>query len=430
MKTPIKSFHTYNAQRFFQTIVTKVERQQSTTKAKMAPTPTWSSKGKDAAQLFRDFYFGKYTKTTAPVVIHEDRDRPYRFYNKNGFYRHIKKVCEQVETYKKFKTGLGDPVFKKLVRLDEDPLPEERGSSLYKKEGEKEKEEEKSKKQLDDYYGDDDDEDSSYSDEDEEDLPSLGSGFDLDSCLVRLSLAASSPTSNKNSKLSAPAFINTMSFKNNVVGEKYLAICPDGRLAAMVKLTSGFNGTISLSLDCRKVIMKTTIPKVMLDANKCFAKIGIPKTNVYVVHMQAVIDSVKDEAIKGPGTSVFKEVDIFHLPCKVRPVFTNHEGIPDHSVQIGTSSGVEWAFFFMEDENVAKHMRSPEARMVRDRTRSRTNSKVEKPGVSAQKKKLRIETSPFFHTPREYEGAITSAGTKIDEDEDEELYTEEELESE
>ena len=397
----------------------------------MAPTPSWTCKGKDAAQLFRDFYFGKYTKATPPAVIHEDRDRPYRFYNKNGFYRHIKKICEQVETFRKFKTGLGDPGFKKLVRLDEEPLPEEKGSSLYKEaEKEKEKEEEKSKKNLDDYYQDDDDDedDSSYSDEKEEDLPSIGSGFDLESYLQELSIAASSP-SNKYSK-KASSFASTMSFKNNVVGEKYLAVCPDGRLAAMVKLTSGFNGTISLSPDCRKVVMKTTIPKVMLDANKCFAKIGIPKTNVYVVHMQAVMDSVKSGATKGPGTSLYKEIDVFHLPCKVRPVFTNHEGVADHSVQIGTSNGVEWAFFFMEDENVAKQMASPEARMVRDRTRSRVNNTVENSGIRSQKKKLRVETgSQFFHTPREYDTTMTTAGARIDDEDDEEIYTEEELES-
>ena len=395
--------------------------------------PTWSCKGKDAAQLFRDYYFGKYTKATAPSTIHEDRDRPFRFYNKNGFYRHTKKIYEQVETYKKFKTGLGDPVFKKLVRLDKEPSPEEKGSALYNtKEQESPTKDEKSQKKLDDYYPEDDDEDdddSTYSNNNaEEDLPSIGSGFDLESYLQELSIAASSP-SNKNSKKS-PSFASTMSFKNNIVGEKYLAVCPDGRLAAMVKLTSGFDGTICLSPDCRKVVMKTTVPKVMLDANKCFAKIGIPKTNVYVVHMQAVMDSVKDMAIKGPGTSLFKEMDIFHLPCKVRPVFTNHEGIPDHSVQIGTSNGVEWAFFFMEDENVAKQLRSPEARMVRDRTRSRVNSKVENGGIPKQKKKLRVETgTQFFHTPREYETGIVAAGTKIDEDDDEDLYTEEEMDS-
>ena len=95
--------------------------------------PVWNCKGKDAAQLFRDFFFEKYTAGTQPATIHEDRDRPYRFYNKNSFYRHVKKIKEQVATYKQFKTGLSDSNFKRLLRLDEEPTDEERASKVVRK---------------------------------------------------------------------------------------------------------------------------------------------------------------------------------------------------------------------------------------------------------------------------------------------------------
>ena len=109
---------------------------------------TWNSNGIDAAQLLRDFYFGKYTKSTTAHTIHEDRDRPYRFYNKNAFYRHVKKIREQVETYKVFKTGLGDPTFKALLRLNEIPTEEELGSGLVKEQEEKSKKSTPSKKKV------------------------------------------------------------------------------------------------------------------------------------------------------------------------------------------------------------------------------------------------------------------------------------------
>ena len=327
---------------------------------------TWNSNGIDAAQLFRDFYFGKYTKSTTPHTIYEDRDRPYRFYNENAFYRHVKKVREQVETYKVFKTGLNNPTFKTLLRLHEIPTDEELKSGLVEeKEGSKKKTSVKSsakksvkpaEKDDDDDDEDEDDDDSTYNEDDnkEEDLPSIGTGFDLESYLDQLTIETHSKK--------APHLRSAMTFVNNVVGEKFLAICPDGRLAGLVKLPSGFNGSIFISEDCRKVMMKTMIPKVMVDAQKSFAKLGIPKTNVFVVHLQAVMDTVKNNAEKGPGTSLYTESVVFQLPMKVRPTFTNHEGYEDHSVQIGTSSGVEWAFFFMEDVNMSK-ICSPEARM-------------------------------------------------------------------
>ena len=111
----------------------------------MASIPVWQAKGTDAVQLFRDFFFGRFGDTTACLDIYEDRERSYRFYNKNAFYRHVKKCKEQVSTYKKFKTGLGDPVFKRAVRLNEPPNDQEKVSIVYE---EPEKVSEKSPKRV------------------------------------------------------------------------------------------------------------------------------------------------------------------------------------------------------------------------------------------------------------------------------------------
>ena len=114
-------------------------------------------------------------------------------------------------------------------------------------------------------------------------------------------------------------------------------------------------------------------------------------------------------------------MDIFHLPFKVRPTFTNHEGFEDHVVQIGTYNGVEWAFFFLEDANISKKLRSPEARMVRDRTRSRLTVDTKKKAKQGSPKKMKV-SSEGFHTPREFEES--RALTQIQDEED---YEEEEV---
>ena len=217
----------------------------------------------------------------------------------------MKKIREQVETYRKFGTGLGDPAFKKLVRLDENPTPSE------------------SKPKVDDRQtiNDSDDEDFDPEAEGEEDVTSLGSGFEIETAFELLSVASPPPKKMKTRMSSSSNRVvqggrSNTSFENNVVGEKFLAVCPDGRLAGMVKLPSGFNGTIRISDDCRKVVMKTMIPKAMQDATKALRELGVPKTDVFVVLFQHAMDLVKEDSEEENGKR-FTESVIFHLPCKV-----------------------------------------------------------------------------------------------------------------
>jgi hypothetical protein len=89
--------------------------------------PTWSAEGLDAAQLFRDIYFGKYPDGTKVSEVYEDEERPYRRYNRDGFYRQYKKFLEKVETYKTFGTGLSE-TFRHKVKLNKPPGPEEKST--------------------------------------------------------------------------------------------------------------------------------------------------------------------------------------------------------------------------------------------------------------------------------------------------------------
>jgi hypothetical protein len=87
--------------------------------------PVWKTWGQDAAQLFRDIHFGKYQADTEVQIIHQDPARPYSQYNKSGFYKHVKTARQRVETFKTLGTGLDNEEFRKVVRLDQAPAPED-----------------------------------------------------------------------------------------------------------------------------------------------------------------------------------------------------------------------------------------------------------------------------------------------------------------
>jgi hypothetical protein len=58
--------------------------------------PTWNANGGDAAQLFRDCHFGKYSDKTPYNEIHNYPSRKYSVYNAKGFVGHCKKMLKRV----------------------------------------------------------------------------------------------------------------------------------------------------------------------------------------------------------------------------------------------------------------------------------------------------------------------------------------------
>ena len=128
---------------------------------------TWSQYGEDAAQLFRDIYFGKYPPGCKAIVAHRDPSRNYSKYNQGNFPGHFKKVSDRVKTYQEFGTGLDNETFRKLVNIEVRPPPEDCGP-LFAVEGRsshRNKKEESEESDEESSVGDDDEEsedDSTY----------------------------------------------------------------------------------------------------------------------------------------------------------------------------------------------------------------------------------------------------------------------------
>jgi hypothetical protein len=342
-----------------------------------ATRPVWKQFGDDAAQLFRDFYFEKYPITTSAATVFGDLSRPYRFYNKTSFYKHLKTTINRVKTFKEFGTGVDNELFLRKLRLDQVPSSEERGRGSTGL----------ANNQLldgrdDNYDSDSDDETFKTRDGYEEDVP-LPDTFELESFLGNLSIhedqevvedgAFKSIKRERRKKMNIGSD-NNGDF-NNDLGVKYLVQLPDGRLCAIVYLPSGFQGYFMVSEDGKKVIMKTKIPKVMISAERCFQKLGLGKQDAFVVHMQSKMNDLIDNYGKktddfGDTSKIVNEKVIFKLPFEVKRTFFNERGDEDHQCQIGEYSGVEWSYFFMVNANVQK-LASPEPKMSRDRSRPR-----------------------------------------------------------
>jgi hypothetical protein len=59
------------------------------------------------------------------LTIYTDSDRPYSKYAQAGFYKHAKTAKNRVSTFKTLGTGLDNEDFRKLVRLDQTPTPQD-----------------------------------------------------------------------------------------------------------------------------------------------------------------------------------------------------------------------------------------------------------------------------------------------------------------
>jgi hypothetical protein len=83
--------------------------------------PTWNTNECDAAQLFKDYHFGKYSDNTPYNEIHNDPSRKYSVYNAKGFVGHFKKMLKRVLQWQSLVIGLDTIRFKETVNLDKPP---------------------------------------------------------------------------------------------------------------------------------------------------------------------------------------------------------------------------------------------------------------------------------------------------------------------
>jgi hypothetical protein len=321
-------------------------------------TIVWKTYGDDAAQLFRDFYFEKYPYNISPKDVHADPDRPYRFYNARSFYTHVATCKNRVLTYKQLGTGLNNEAFVKKLRLHQKPTPEERGAKPTRLLQNLSDSNNNNNISGFEDYDSLDDETYKTIDCEESDVP-LSSVFEVESCFGTLSLEHQDDNKEEEEEeeqeqeeeeeeeefQQKPAMIRagTLSMSddfNNELGVKYLEALPDGRLAAVVQLPSGFDGHFAISDDGKKVLMKSTVHPAMLSAERCYAKLGLTGNSAFVVAIQSKINAMIEGHNKKAGsnsTKIQNEKVVFKLPFEVKRTFFNKKKAPK-STRLGLVS--------------------------------------------------------------------------------------------
>ena len=323
---------------------------------------TWRKDGPVAAQLFRDLYFKKYQLN--PITgkfnvneIYRDPTRPYHNINQTSFPSHLANTWERVQNYRDQGTGLGSEKFRLLVRLHEPPNPEDKAPA----------EEAES------------DEDSSYKDEGEEDIDLEGA--ESDSGVSEANAEGQiednkykmSSFDKKTPKKPTPSTADRRVIDNNV---KYSFAEPDGRIAFVYHVPSGFDGTFELNDANTKVIKKEIMQLWSYDAEAVYGRLGLTRHNVHVVGLQAEMDAKKRRDIAAMGQNpdeyegeIFVRTEAFNLEEPVEPYFIDHAGEETTDVWIDASqSGGEWVFFWLKKKQ-SRGGRS--ARLNRNRNRRR-----------------------------------------------------------
>ena len=284
---------------------------------------SWRRDGPIAAQLFRDLYFKKYqiNPSTGKFNVNEiyrDPTRPYHNLNQTSFPPHLQSTWERVQSYRDQGTGLGSEKFKTLVRLHEPPQPEDQGPSSADN-GEEE-------------------DDSEYENESEDDVDLKG--VDSDSGVseakaegrIKDSRTKMSASEKKTpSKKGAPSSSSkAVVIDNNV---KYSFAEPDGRLAFVYHVPSGFDGTFELNEANNKVVKKEIMQPWSYDAVAVYCRMGLTAHNVHVVGLQAEMDAKKRRDIAAMGQNpdeyegeIFVRTEAFDIGQEVEPFFIDHAG--------------------------------------------------------------------------------------------------------
>eukprot|EP00977_Amphora_coffeiformis_P026437 scaffold26354_cov205-Amphora_coffeaeformis.AAC.1 len=338
---------------------------------------TWSKDGPVAAQLFRDLYFKKYQidPTTGKFNINEiyrDPTRPFKDLNQTSFPKHVTSTWERVQAYRDQGTGLGSEKFRTLVRLHEPPQPEDQApaSDIFEEE-----------------------EDSAYQDEDEDDIDLFGfesdSGCSEANANGEIKDVLTKDMSDKNTpKKSAP--VKPIIVDNSV---KYSFSEPDGRLAYVYHVPSGFDGTFELDEANTKVMKKEIMQPWSYSAEAVYSRLGLTAQNVHVVGLQAVMDAKKRRDIAAMGQNadeyegqIFVRTVAFDLGEEVEPYFIDHAGEETTDVWIDASDhGGEWVFFWLKKKQ-SRGGRS--ARLNRNRNRRRTGDGEAQDSPASQRNRV------------------------------------------
>jgi len=332
----------------------------------------WKKDNELAAQLFRDFYFGRYDANTQVTDIFSDPSREYSKLSKGSFYKHVKSTRERVNTFKSFGTGL-DEKFRDLVKLNSPPSDAQSTGS---------------------------DADSDFDLLDDSGDISLD-GVDLDSAFdeLRLNKEIADVSIPKKRKLSTakvehiPEMVKlTIDAATSTHDSKYMVPMADGRIVCVMRLPSGFQGNFSVSDDGKQVLMEMDVPDLFYNAKRIFDHVGdLGSQNIAVLTLQAAMNKQRASDIKamgekeGYGGTVKKSLVVFQLPFEVRQTFFEVDGAETNQISVcGDDNGPEWAYFFLLGVH-ATLKPSKTGNIVR---RSKQNTRKDSTDVSNKSRKI------------------------------------------
>ena len=236
-----------------------------------------------------------------------------------------------------------------MIHLHEPPKPEDRQSRTAGLEDEEEEEE-----------------DSDYKEEEEADID-LDSDFEAEFATEKVM------SDNKKTPKKAPNKPKVVD--NNV---KFSFEEPDGRIAFVYHVPSGFDGTFELNEANDMVMKKELMQNWMYDAVAVYACLGLTAHNVHVVGLQAQMNAKRRADILAMGQNpdefageIYVRTEAFEVGTEVEPFFIDHAGEETTDVWIDASAaGGEWVYFWLKKKQ-SRGGRS--ARLNRNRNRNRND---------------------------------------------------------
>lgn len=380
------------------------------TKNKKREAPIWSATSNDAAQLFRDIYFGKYPPDSKASIAHKDLTRNFRLYNGNSFTTHFKKFQERVRCFREFGTGIDNEEFRKKLKLHILPPPEERAPTfqpvrflqdIHEAEIRAPRRHHSEVVKDDNNDDDNDDEtiDETYMDSRKDDI-SLD-GFEIESFLGFQINDNGNNNGNDNYNKNINKTTNENVYDNThenekenvfeyednnmarstesttaeAVGIKKIVRLPGGVWTGYIKHEPGFKGHFYIGEDARSIWKKSYIHPEFLHATNLYGRIGLDRGNVSVAHLQQTTDEELRDTKKDQG-GYYHEEKLFALSKEVHKDFYDENGAKTSKLKhkMGVDD-VSWLVFWVREREPEVGF-SPEATIDFERRR-RTNHAAE-----------------------------------------------------
>ena len=407
-------------------------------KNKVSGSVRWDKYGPYAAQLFRDLYFGKYTRKENgkfdTASIYNDPTRKYHKLSKHSFYKRVEEIDERVQAYKTNGTGLGTADFRQLVNVKRIPPPEDRSPDFpvpsIDEDDDEEEEESESEEEESEEESEVNEQDRALSSSDSEDSTYFGANepdVELDADFEeeeeqeevmppkkRVSEPKKKKMPKKTSKNPSDDVMKEVeaALKKVHLGNdessfdtKYMYKLADGRICCVFQLTSGFDGNFEFNPGKvkTKIMLKRIMPRWSYDAKKVFRRKAFNNNNANIVELQTLMDKQRRDDIVAMGIGdpetytgqVHRSRVVFDVSTvgveEVLPYFLDENGnqTPDINADGGNTAG-EWVYFWLRDKATVKEAH-PVGRIVRNNTRGR-DSMDSSDTIEAERPRARTST--------------------------------------